>query len=252
MMTNRQSLRQAFPAMAGYAWASLVVVCTLAVRMALAPLLGDRAPFIFFFMAIVAAKRFWGRGPALLATLLGGISAWYFIVAPSFSFSIANRSDALNLAAYLAVGAGISFLGEVAGRLASLKSTEAQSVKIRILRQTAVLVGAAAVLLGMVVMLLHEFTERQAAEFWVTHTYHVLNSSDSLLSTIKDAETSQRGFLLTGDETYLAPYDDAVGSVPGRLKELKELTADNPRQQAALIEISRLADERMSRTGKDH
>lgn len=250
MMTNRQSLRQAFPAVAGYAWAFLVVVCALALRLALAQILGDRAPFMFFFMAIVASKRFWGRGPALLATLLGGVSAWYFILAPSFSFSIGNRADALNLAAFLAIGAGISFLGEVVGRLASFKSTEAQSVKIRILRQTAVLVGAAAVLLGMVVMLLHEFRQRQEAEFWVTHTYYVLNLSDSLLSAIKDAETSQRGFLLTGDETYLAPYDDAVGSVPGRLTELKELTADNPRQQANLIEINRLADERMARLGK--
>ena len=236
--------------MGGYAWAFLVVVCALTVRLALAPILGDRAPFIFFFMAIVAAKRFWGRGPALLATLLGGISAWYFILAPSFSFAIANRADALNLAAYLAVGAGISFLGEVAGQLASFKSTEGQSVKIRILRQTTVLVGAAAVLLGMVVMLLHEFRQRQEAEFWVTHTYHVLDSSESLLSAIKGAEASQRGFLLTGDETYLAPYDDAVGAVPGRLRELQELIADNSRQQARLMEISRLADERMARLGR--
>ncbi len=39
--------------------------------------------------------------------------------------------------------------------------------------------------------------------FWVAHTHEVLASLDDVLSTVKDAETGQRGFLITGKEDYL-------------------------------------------------
>ena len=40
----------------------------------------------------------------------------------------------------------------------------------------------------------------------VTHTYMVLERLAALLSVLKDAETGQRGFVITGDEAYLEPY----------------------------------------------
>src|SRR5271169_6684084 len=43
----------------------------------------------------------------------------------------------------------------------------------------------------------------------LTQTVEVLGRLESLLSTLIDAETGQRGFLLTGEESYLAPYTDA-------------------------------------------
>src|SRR5579884_685851 len=48
---------------------------------------------------------------------------------------------------------------------------------------------------------------------WVAHTHEVLDSLRGLLSTVKDAETGQRGFLLTGDRRYLAPYAAARKAV---------------------------------------
>jgi K+-sensing histidine kinase KdpD len=110
-MMDRQKLPQALPAIERYALSVLAVVCTLAIRLALDPMLADRAPYMFFILAIVVAKRLWGRGPGLLATLLGGVAAWYFIIEPRFSFAIANPVDSLNLAGYFVVGAGVSFLG---------------------------------------------------------------------------------------------------------------------------------------------
>ncbi len=41
---------------------------------------------------------------------------------------------------------------------------------------------------------------------WSTHTYKVLRTNEKLLSDIKDAETGQRGFIITGKEEYLEPY----------------------------------------------
>lgn len=44
---------------------------------------------------------------------------------------------------------------------------------------------------------------------WIIHTHEVINNLDELLSTLKDAETGQRGYLITGLPDYLEPYNDA-------------------------------------------
>ena len=245
-MMGQQKLPQAFPALGRYAATVLAVVCTLAIRLVFDPMLGDRAPFLFFVLVIVVVKRLWGRGPGLLATLLGGIAAWYFILAPRFSLAIANRIDALNLACYFAVGVGISFLAEVSVRLPSSMTVAGRTIRPRVVRQTAVLAGAAVVLVGMVLLLERDFKRTQDAQGWVVHSYRVMNSAESLLSMMKDGEIGERGFMLSGDERYLAPYNSATAALPNSLKELKALTSDNPHQQSRWFEIKRLTDERMA------
>jgi len=71
----------------------------------------------------------------------------------------------------------------------------------------------------------------------VTHTYEVLIKLEVLLSLLKDAETGQRGFLLTTDEKYLDPFDGAEGRIDPTIKALTELTSDNPNQQRRLEEL---------------
>jgi PAS domain S-box-containing protein len=74
----------------------------------------------------------------------------------------------------------------------------------------------------------------------LAHTYDVLDSVGDLLSTITEAETGQRGFLITGDERYLEPYEDAVAAVDGKIDRLKRLTQDNQRQQARIPRLQEL------------
>ena len=57
------------------------------------------------------------------------------------------------------------------------------------------------------------------------HTYDVLDHSNKLLNDLADAETGQRGYLLTGDEAYLDPYRAAIRSAAADLTELHRLTA---------------------------
>jgi signal transduction histidine kinase/DNA-binding response OmpR family regulator/CHASE3 domain sensor protein len=71
----------------------------------------------------------------------------------------------------------------------------------------------------------------------ITHSHQVIITLDELLSTVKDAETGQRGFLLTGNERYLAPYEAALLAVTPQLVELAQLTSDNPRQQARIPQL---------------
>lgn len=50
--------------------------------------------------------------------------------------------------------------------------------------------------------------------------HRLIADSERLISSLKDAETGQRGFLLTGDDNYLQPYQDAVGRLPQQLAAL--------------------------------
>lgn len=65
----------------------------------------------------------------------------------------------------------------------------------------------------------------------VTLTYMVIDKTTEALSIMKDAETGQRGYLLTGDTAYLEPYDAALVAAPRVIAELRTLTADDVNQQ---------------------
>jgi len=65
----------------------------------------------------------------------------------------------------------------------------------------------------------------------VTHSGEVMQNLEKLLSVMKDAETGQRGYLLSGRSKFLEPYNGAFREATTVAGRLKTLTADNPRQQ---------------------
>jgi CheY-like chemotaxis protein/signal transduction histidine kinase/CHASE3 domain sensor protein len=71
----------------------------------------------------------------------------------------------------------------------------------------------------------------------ILRTHEVLISLNRLLSTIQDAETGQRGYLLTGNESYLQPYEEAVAALDSRLGTVESMTRDNPTQQTNLAQL---------------
>ena len=80
----------------------------------------------------------------------------------------------------------------------------------------------------------------------ILHSHTVLISLDELLSTAQDAETGQRGYLLTGNDKYLEPYDNAVAAVGSRIETVKSLTQDNAAQQTNLIQVKRHIDGKLA------
>jgi PAS domain S-box-containing protein len=74
----------------------------------------------------------------------------------------------------------------------------------------------------------------------VSATHRVLEEVQFLRSALQDAETGQRGFLLTGEPAYLEPYEVGVRDAQQRLGNLVELTRDNAAQRSAIEEISPL------------
>ncbi|MEO6363625.1 MAG: response regulator [Caldimonas sp.] len=81
--------------------------------------------------------------------------------------------------------------------------------------------------------------ERSKSTERITRIYEVLGRVQGLLSSLQDAETTQRGFLLTGDEAYLVPYGAAKVAVPKEIEGLRPLVAMNPDQRERLAAIAR-------------
>ena len=74
----------------------------------------------------------------------------------------------------------------------------------------------------------------------------VRSAAADLLSTLKDAETGQRGFVITGDASFRQPYDDALTAVAERQKDLVEKVDGFPRYAERLPEITRLVSEKLA------
>ena len=69
---------------------------------------------------------------------------------------------------------------------------------------------------------------------WVEHTHQVIATLRLLNSSIIEAETNERGYVITGGKEFLEPYQSDLQSVNRALPELRRLTKDNPAQQRRL------------------
>ena len=76
------------------------------------PFLGDHLPFVTFFVSVAAAAWLGGLRPALLATGLGFVVAWYFFVPPRHSFTLPSGPHLFGLGMYLIVCLTLAAFGE--------------------------------------------------------------------------------------------------------------------------------------------
>jgi PAS domain S-box-containing protein len=83
------------------------------------------------------------------------------------------------------------------------------------------------------------------SDYWVDHTRQVISANQQLLSDVKDAESAERGYIITGEKKYLEPYHSAAGDIPKMQRRLVELTADNPGQQDRLKTLRSLIEQRI-------
>jgi signal transduction histidine kinase/DNA-binding response OmpR family regulator len=81
---------------------------------------------------------------------------------------------------------------------------------------------------------------------WVVHTYQVIDALRAILSDAADAETGQRGYLLTHREAYLRPYREARGRIEADLTRFENLTRDNKVQQARARQLRELLENRLA------
>jgi CHASE3 domain len=80
----------------------------------------------------------------------------------------------------------------------------------------------------------------------VDHTFQVMSGIDNVLLRLRDAETGQRGFIITGDDAYLAPFKSAEQELSEALAGLGRLVSDNADQQIEIANLQQLADGKLS------
>jgi CheY-like chemotaxis protein/CHASE3 domain sensor protein len=87
---------------------------------------------------------------------------------------------------------------------------------------------------------MHEHQEQH----WVVHTYQVIDRLQSVLSDIQAAETAQRGYLLTRQGRFLAPYRSGIARAHLDLDAFEQLTLDNPVQKVRAAALRSLMEAR--------
>ncbi|RZF29314.1 response regulator [Paraburkholderia sp. UYCP14C] len=75
---------------------------------------------------------------------------------------------------------------------------------------------------------------------WVEHSERVIGDANEMLRLAVDRESSMRGFLITGNESFLAPYENGGPKFKAQLDTLEKQVADNPPQVERLKQIEAL------------
>lgn len=107
------------------------------------------------------------------------------------------------------------------------------------------------ILILLVSTLVHRNTQSMSENNqWVVHTQLAISRAQELLKLIVDMETGQRGFLITGEEVFLEPYDAANEVWSAKLMTLSQQVSDNPPQVERLIKIHGLYGQWMKYAGE--
>jgi signal transduction histidine kinase/CheY-like chemotaxis protein len=104
-------------------------------------------------------------------------------------------------------------------------------------RLLAAVVGGLGFLLLAVIASIIASIASSNADRWAAHSLMVRQASGHLFSLVQDAETGQRGFLLTNNDSYLEPFYTAQKEIPAAEATLRTLTSDNPAQQSRVSNL---------------
>ncbi|MEO7114712.1 MAG: response regulator [Caldimonas sp.] len=89
-------------------------------------------------------------------------------------------------------------------------------------------------------------TDRGLAASRVARSLELISQTQTLLSTVKEAESGQRGYLLTGAERYLEPYNAALARLTPVMARLRQLAGDDPRSRLRLDTLAASTSEKFS------
>lgn len=111
------------PATVRYGFPVLLIALEVLIRIPLARVLGNAAPFILFFPIVTASAWYGGLAPGLLATALSTLTADYLYIPPLYSLEVADFPDVVRLILFITGGAFISWICGLL-RAANLRANE--------------------------------------------------------------------------------------------------------------------------------
>ncbi|MFO1158606.1 MAG: PAS domain S-box protein [Reyranellaceae bacterium] len=113
-------------------------------------------------------------------------------------------------------------------------------------RAASALFIAVALLTAGAIALIVNMSRQGGAYGWIQHTNDVLRTVAAVERRVLEAESGERGYLLTGDASYLAAHNRAQSEVSDLLDQLRETIVDNPSQTAQLEELRPVILERLA------
>ncbi|HTJ79093.1 MAG TPA: PAS domain S-box protein [Rariglobus sp.] len=236
-----------------YALAIGVTLATLGLRLWLSELFGDRPVLVLFLLPIILSAYAGGLGPGLVATLVTALSVDYYVIQPQHSFAFERPADFAQWLILLIVGVLVSVLNESLHRSRRDGNTNGDEPVKSLAAERKVRAGfafALACLGGIVIMSYFSLSRLREDAALLRRSDEVLGCLHTLMSTITDAETAQRGYAITGEKSYLEPYKDAEIAIGGELSTLRELT-EGRSDARSFDELKPLIRERMDFLGHE-
>ncbi len=255
--------------------AIVIVLLAFFLRQALAHGSPEFPPYVTFYPAVVLAALLGDFWAGILATALSAFLVDYFILPPIGQLTILGPTDLTGFALFCFSGIAISVATELyrrsqkrlaayqvqaavlderrkmnpareaadasetqlesnLGRRHGTEPKEGENVSTLVRRTVLIpviaLVFLAAAFLGQILSM-------RSSMQWVDHTDQVIGTDRELLNLEIDMETGLRGYLNTGSEAFLQPYNNANLSIDSNFDQLRQLVSDNPGQQAKLADI---------------
>lgn len=103
-----------------------------------------------------------------------------------------------------------------------------------------------ALLIGNAFVAYFTTTQSRDNAGWVTATHDVMDTLTSIRTKVAEAQSGQRGYIITGLPSYLDPYEKAKASIQGDLQRLAALTRDKPIQKARLESMRPLISDKFT------
>src|SRR5207248_5611252 len=94
----------------------------------------------------------------------------------------------------------------------------ADKLKTRSLFWSAVGLGMLLIMASIALWTARQVTD---SDFWVAHTREVISAAQQFFADLKDAESAQRAYIITGKDEYLESYEAAASQVPNDISTLK-------------------------------
>lgn len=101
----------------------------------------------------------------------------------------------------------------------------------------AALFGAIAIVLANTWLAARALRTLLSAQFWEAHTLHVISQTEGLIAEVRTAESAARGYIMTGAPSFEKQYTDETNHIYDTTAKLRQLTGDNPSQQARLATL---------------
>ncbi|MCU1330353.1 MAG: sensor signal transduction histidine kinase, partial [Bryobacterales bacterium] len=259
-MEDRLAQRDSRSASARYGIAVVCAFGALLIRFSLAAALGEKAPYVTFFLGTAVSAMYGGFGPGMLTTFLGAILAGIYVVPPHNSLAFSGTSDYVGLSLFIAVA---GFMSYQAGRL--INATQHANALRELFQQTLVSIGDGVVstdeeqrvrLLNPAAEQLTGWSQAKAHGRPVEEVFRIVregsedpvqNPIEKVLETGRIVGLAHHTELLTKDGRRVpiddvgAPIKDGKGGVAGAVLVFRDIT------QRRNAEIALQKSERRSR-----